>query len=357
MPPLPRLSNRLLLTPADLEPSRPDFRVVGVLNPGVAVLGGDVILLARVMEAPVERRPGFAGLVRWTPDRGTIVEWVAEGDLLKSDPRTVVLKSGGNIRLTFTSYLAAFRSRDGRSGFSRSGGLLLPAGEMEEFGVEDARITALDGRYYVTYVCASRHGAATALASTSDFATYERHGVIFPPENKGVMLFPAKIGGEYVALHRPVQNIGFHSPEMWISSSPDLVHWGRHRHLLGGEDPWNASRIGGGAPPVRFPEGWLAIYHGAGRPGSPGDIGVYAAGTLLLDPADPAKVLGRSPGPVMVPEAEFETGGFVSNVVFPTGTVDAGDNLLVYYGCADTSIAVAEFSKHDLMHSVNPWTT
>ena len=105
----------------------------------------------------------------------------------------------------------------------------LPDSEMEEFGVEDPRITALGGRYYFTYVAVSRHGAATALASTTDFRQFERHGIIFCPENKDVVLFPEQVGGEFVALHRPNAATPFCRPEMWVARSPDLVRLGPPR--------------------------------------------------------------------------------------------------------------------------------
>ena len=98
---------------------------------------------------------------------------------------------------------------------------------MEEFGLEDPRITQIGDRFYITYVAVSRHGPATALASTTDFKTIERHGIIFCTENKDVVLLPERIGGEYVAIHRPVGDMPFSRPEMWTARSPDLIHWGR----------------------------------------------------------------------------------------------------------------------------------
>ena len=102
--------------------------------------------------------------------------------------------------------------------------------------------------------------------------------------------------------------------------------------------------MGAGPPPVRVPGGWLAIYHGNRQPTRPGEVGTYYGGALLLDPDDPARVLRRTAEPFFVPEADFEVAGFVPNVVFPTGVVQDGDALLVYYGAADAVTAVAEFS-------------
>src|SRR5262249_34721382 len=125
-----------------------------------------------------------------------------------------------------------------------------------------------------------------------------------------------------------------------------------HRPLGLAGSEWQSGRVGAGAPPIRVPEGWLEIYHGNRRPTRPGQIGTYYGGILLLDPNDPARVLRRTPEPFLVPEAEFEVAGFVPNVVFPTGVVRDGEVLLVYYGAADTSTAVAEFPERALLDAM-----
>ena len=164
-----------------------------------------------------------------------------------------------------------------------------PNPSLEEFGVEDPRITAIDDRYFFTYVAVSRHGAATALASTTDFRRFDRHGVIFCPENKDVVLFPERIDGQYVALHRPNAATPFCRPEMWVARSPDLIHWGRHECLHGGGAEWETGRVGAGTPPVRVDDGWLEIYHGNRQPTRPGEVGMYSTGVLLLDPEQPGE--------------------------------------------------------------------
>ena len=109
--------------------------------------------------------------------------------------------------------------------------VFLPDSEIEEFGIEDPRITKIDQTYWITYVAVSRHGAATALASSDDMVTFKRHGLIFCPENKDVVLFPQRIDGEFVALHRPNPNSHFSPPQIWLARSPDLMHWGKHAML------------------------------------------------------------------------------------------------------------------------------
>ncbi len=344
-----RLSTRLLLRPADVPASRDDFEVVGVFNPGAVRAGHEVVLLVRVAERPRERRPGFTGLPRWDPIAGLTIDWVPDAELEVVDPRVVRRKADGLVRLTFTSHLRVVRCGDGRAVREVTPVTFRPQGEGEEYGVEDPRITALNGRFSFTYVAVSRHGPATALASTADFRTFTRHGVIFCPENKDVVLFPATIGGTYAALHRPVCGTPFTRPEMWVARSPDLIHWGGHTPLTLPAGEWQSGRVGAGPPPVRVPDGDLAIYHGNRHPTRPGEVGTYSGGALLLGADNPAKVLKWTAEPFMRPEAEFEVNGFVPNVVFPTGVVRDGDVLLVYYGAADAVTAVTEFSLRNLL--------
>jgi predicted GH43/DUF377 family glycosyl hydrolase len=340
-----------MLRPSDLEASRDELEVAGVFNPGAIAVDDGVVLMVRVAERPKEKRPGFTALPRWEAGSGVVVDWVPDEELELLDPRIVRRKRDGLVRLTFTSHIRVMRSKDGRS-MDSEGARFLPESEYEEFGVEDPRITRLGDAFYVTYVAVSRHGAATALASTTDFRRFERHGIIFYPENKDVVLFPEQIGGEYVALHRPNAATPFTKPEMWLARSPDLIHWGRQEHLPVGTSPWETGRAGAGTPPVRTPRGWLEIYHGCRKAQSESGVGVYSAGALLLDLDDPARVIGQSAEPVLVPESDFEREGFVPNVVFPTGIVERHDTALVYYGAADTATAVVEFSRTELLDAL-----
>ena len=132
----------------------------------------------------------------------------------------------------------------------------------------------------------------------------------------------------------------------------NLAHMGAHAPLAVSGGEWQSGRVGAGTPPIRVPSGWLAIYHGNRHPTRPGEVGVYYGAALLLDPDDPARVLRRSCEPFFVPEAEFEVAGFVPNVVFPTGVVQDGDALLVYYGAADAFTAVVEFSLRELLDAM-----
>jgi predicted GH43/DUF377 family glycosyl hydrolase len=348
-----RLATHLLLRPEDIRPSHPDWEVIGVFNPGVARHGDDTVILARVAERPREQRHGWTAHPRWSAEEGYVVDWVENHHLEADDPRVMRHRTTGLVRLTFISHLRVVRSRDGRTIENADGPLFLPANEMEEFGLEDPRITFLDGRYYITYVAVSRHGPATALASTTDFKTLVRHGIIFCPENKDVVLLPERIDGKYIALHRPLGDMPFSRPEMWIARSPDLVHWGAHRYLFAGAGDWEDGRVGAGAPPIATPEGWLEIYHGNRLPEVVGDVGEYCGGAMLLAKDDPGRVVKVSREPILEPQQEFEKEGFVSKVVFPTGVLEDDDRLLIYYGASDKYCAMTELSRREVMNGLH----
>tara|TARA_R110002049_G_scaffold4601_5_gene32283 strand:+ start:401967 stop:403052 length:1086 start_codon:yes stop_codon:yes gene_type:complete len=355
------LAQAKLLCPEDVAPSRDDFEVIGVFNPGVVRIDDEVWMLARVAERPLETRQGLTGITQWTPGGESVVEWIPSDKIRRIDPRVVSIKADDSLRLTSISHLRVFRRNHASMDEWSQGACFLPNSQLEEFGVEDARVTRIGKTYWVTYVAVSRTGAATALASSDDLKTFQRHGLIFAPENKDVVLFPQQINGLYYALHRPNPNSRFDSPQVWLATSPDLIHWGCYSPLFAGRQSWEADRIGAGGPPILIDEGWLVIYHGCSRVGSGaarGAVGAYSAGLVLLGRDDPGRVLARSRQPIMVPTTTYEASGFVPGVVFPMAMVEsdasaAGECIDVYYGAADTSIAFARFEKQSLLDSLH----
>ncbi len=338
-----------ILTPAMLRPSRPDLEVVGVFNPGVIRHEKDVLLLLRVAEAPLRRSEGEVAAPTFDASTGRLEvrRWAGDTPGLDvSDPRTVVFD--GRTWLTSISHLRVARSSDGIDFEVDPAPALSPTTELESFGIEDPRITLLDGTYWINYTAVSPHGISTALASTRDFRTFERHGVVFPPPNRDVTIFPERIGGRYVALHRPMPEAPG-EPAIWIAWSPDLMAWGAHAPVAGARrDGWDDLKVGGGAVPFRVRAGaqdaWLAIYHGVSR--SPLE---YSLGALLLDARDPARVLARSRDPILKPEAAYEREGFFGGVVFTCGLLAEGDTVRVYYGAADGVTAVADLSLGEIL--------
>lgn len=329
------------------------FEVVGTFNPAAIEFNDGVALLIRVAERPIETRQGYIALPYWDWQQGGVaIDWHRHDEVELIDPRMVRIKSSGQIRLTFLSWLLVAFSSDGLTIDSFGEEAFLPVDRYETFGVEDARLTRIDDRFYFTYVAVSEHGVVTSLASTSDFKSFERHGILFCPENKDVVLFPEKIDGQYVALHRPSIESHFGLPEIWIARSPDLCHWGNHRRLLGAEVDWATAKIGGGTPPIRTDQGWLTLFHGHALPDTGEGVGEYAAAALLLDLNQPERVIGYSAQPVMTAEHDFERSGFLPDIVFPTGLVRRDNHLLVYYGAADTATGVAQYALNDLLRSV-----
>ena len=250
------------------------------------------------------------------------------------------------------SFFALAHSGDGLHFEIERAPCLMPAHEepwktWEENGIEDPRLTTIDGRHYVMYTAVSRHGHYIALAETEDFREYHRVAIVSEPGNKDGVLFPEKINGLYARLDRP---FGHDIGAIWISYSPDLVHWGKSEFVCAPRDRyWDSFRIGASAPPIRTERGWLEIYHGV-KMTSAGPI--YRIGTLMLDLENPAKVVGRCIEPLLSPRTDYERIGDVGNVVFACGAIVEPDGeVKVYYGAADTSICVATGSLKTLIDS------
>jgi predicted GH43/DUF377 family glycosyl hydrolase len=219
----------------------------------------------------------------------------------------------------------------------------------ELWGIEDPRITFVPelGQYAIVYTAYARGGPGVALALTKDFRKFDRYGVIMQPEDKDAALLPRRIDGRWALIHRPVAATSAH---MWISYSTDLHQWGGHKQILearlGGW--WDANKIGLSPPPVETPEGWLVIYHGV-KVNAAGSI--YRLGLALFDLDAPERCLRRGNEWVFGPEHPYEIYGDVGKVVFPCGSTLAtdGDTINIYYGAADTSIAMATGSVRAIL--------
>ena len=222
-----------------------------------------------------------------------------------------------------------------------------PFKTYEKRGLEDPRITKMDGTYYIIYTAYSHYSPRLALAKTEDFEKFERIGLISEPINKNAVLFPKKFNGKFVRLDRPMTT----GIATWISYSHDLIHWGDSKVVFEARPGyWDADRIGPGAPPIRTEKGWLLIYHGVKKT-SAGPI--YRLGVVLLDIKNPAKLIGRSDEAILSPTEYYERVGEVPNVVFTCGAVLEKDGeVKIYYGAADTSICLAIAHVDDLLSTV-----
>jgi len=226
----------------------------------------------------------------------------------------------------------------------------------------DPRLQIVEGRVLMTFGMDTRHGVRGGMAWTEDFVNFDVIS-ISAPDNRNFVVFPEKFNDKYIRLERPFPiygRIGY--PErfdIWISQSPDLVHWGRHDLLLGVEDvPFANQKLGPGAPPLKTPAGWLTVFHASDYDALRRKNGFeenwkkrYSAGIMLLDLDDPQKMKGMSQSPLIVPESPYETTeGYRHHVVFPTGLIleDSGE-VKIYYGAADTVVALATAHVDDLI--------
>ncbi len=337
-----------VIGPKGVKPSRDDFEVIGVFNAGVARFEDEVVLLLRVAERPISRHPNIISTAIYDPIKADYILKEFSKDDQKidlSDHRLIKIHNG--TYLTSISHLRLAHSKDGIKFEIGDCPALAPANDYEVFGIEDPRISLINGTYYINYVAVSSLGVTTCLASTKDFSTFERHGVIFCPENKDVVIFPEQIEGQYYALHRPDSPL-FKRNEMWLAESSDLFCWGNHRHLMGiRAGYWDEAKIGASAVPFRIDAGWLEIYHGANRNNR------YCLGAVLLDGHQPWKIIARSDKPILEPQTDYECKGFFGNVVFSCGLLYEEDKLKIYYGAADTAVCYAEIPIEDIIENLN----
>ncbi|MCH7813614.1 MAG: glycosidase [Planctomycetes bacterium] len=252
------------------------------------------------------------------------------------------------------SHLCAARSADGVKDWKidREPSLSWDSERRPEelWGLEDPRVVWVPEleKYAVTYTCYSPRGPGVSLALTEDFRTFERFGNIMPPEDKDAALLPRRIDGRWAMIHRPVSTFG--AAHIWISFSPDLRHWGDHTVLVEARRGawWDPDKIGLSPPLIETPRGWLMMYHGVRM--TPAGC-LYRLGLALLDLEDPTRCLLRGTKWIFGPETDYERIGDVGDVVFPCGYTldDDGDTLNLYYGAADTSIALATASVAALL--------
>lgn len=302
--PFVRMGNRPVLTVDSLP-----FRANAVLNPGVAEIKGETVLLLRV-----EDSRGISQ-IRAARSRNGVDNWhIDDYPLLEPD---------------------------------------LPEHPFEEWGCEDARVTRIGPhQWLIAYTALSRYGPAVSLATTPDLRSVTRLGVVMSPTNKDAAIFPEQFGDMWIMLHRPV-TAGYE--HIWyVSGESSFVHWTSPGILLPQRRGpwWDALRIGVGSPPIRTDEGWLLIYHGAKETmGHP----VYRLGVALLDLDNPRKVVARSSDWVFAPDTDYEQRGLAPNVVYTCGALTRGDELWMYYGAADTVVGLAVARTSDLLRFVHEY--
>lgn len=285
------------------------YPVNAVFNPAAAVVDGQTVLLARV-----EDRRGISHLSVARSSNG-IDRWVVDLEPL--------LAPNGN--------------------------------ESEQWGFEDPRSVWVDelGRFVITCTVYGPAGPAVFLATTEDFHSVERYGVVRHPEDKNAALLPHRVDGRWVLLHRPKTQFGGGHGEIVLSRSDDLVSWSAPEQVLQPRSGawWDSLRIGLGPPALRTEHGWLLVYHGV-KETVAGEI--YRVGLALTDLDEPTRVLRRLADWVLAPLEPYERTGDVPNVIFPCGLIhdSANGEVRLYYGAADSSICVATARLSDLLDAV-----
>lgn len=339
-----RFPENPLLSPSDLLPSLGGLQIACLLNPGVFRYNDKTWLIVRVAERPVQQE----GIISFPilTEKGMEIMEIPGSDpsLDASDPRVINYK--GADYLTTLSHLRLLCSDDGVHFYEPEGYPLLQGeGILEGFGIEDCRVSKIEDRYHLTFTSVSENGVGVGMRTTTDWKTFQRHGMILPPHNKDCALFEEKINGLYYMLHRP-SSVDLGGNYIWLASSPDGLHWGDHRCLVKTrKDKWDSARVGAGAAPIKTDQGWLEIYHGADHQHR------YCLGAVLLDLQDPSKVIARTDTPIMSPTADYELNGFFGKVVFTNGhwVHPDSDTITVYYGAADEFVCGAHFSLKEIL--------
>ena len=225
----------------------------------------------------------------------------------------------------------------------------------------DPRLTVIDGECYMCFAVDTKHGLLGGIAKTEDFEKFDILSTTLP-DNRNLALFPEKIGGNFVRLERPMpvySRGGKDTFDLWLSESPDMIFWGRHRLVMGVEEVSFANdKIGPAAPPVKTEKGWLTTFHAVELDTTRGKNGwedkwqkSYYAGIALLDLDDPSKVIGKYSKPLITCDRDFETkDGYRKDVIFPCGMIleDSGE-VKIYYGASDTVECLATADVNDLI--------
>jgi len=362
----------LIFRPSDVDLNRSPLRrsldaptyVLGAFNPGLTRLpSGNLLIVVRIAEAlrePVEG--GHVRAIRWTPD-GYVLDRHALSSVDMTDPRQFALRRGMHRLLALTSLswlLPVELTPDGREiiavHYERA---IEPAASYQEYGVEDARISKIDGLWYMTTCSVSAERHCTTLHISEDGLHYALKGIVLDHQNKDMILFEGKVANEFVALTRPLGEVYFAYPEqspyaggpsIQLATSPDAIHWKpSDRPFLRPRKQSKAGvKIGGGSQPIRTENGWLMIYHGVETRET---VGIYRSFWALLDLDDPSRILRLEDdtplleaNPALTRPIEDQM-YLPSPVVFTTGIADAGDHYIVASGEADLACRITHLPK------------
>ena len=368
---MPYPLDQLIFTPRDVDLARSPLAgridaktyVLGAFNPGMTRLpGGNLLLMVRIAEALCDpQADGHVHALRWQ-DGGYVRDAWPLSQVDTADPRTIAMRDGafGVIALTSLSWLLPVElDAEGRRvvavHYDRA---IAPAASYQCYGIEDARISRVDGRWLMTTCSVSPERQATTLYTSDDAIDWRREGIVLDHQNKDMLIFQGLIDGHYWAQTRPLGDAYFAYPpgSAWragpsinLASSPDALHWKPCDHP--GIRPHAATaataRMGGGAPPVLTDAGWLTLWHGV----APSDgVGIYRTYWTLLDREAPWRTVATDHAPVLEPNpaltAPLADLMYLDDVVFTTGIVDGGDHWIVASGEADLACRITHVPKN-----------
>ncbi len=356
--------DKLIFSPTDVDLARSPLReslrgietfTLGAFNPALTRLrDGRLLLLVRVAEALREANwENQTHCIRWTPGGYTTPGYpTAHLDL--ADPRIFRFRASGypTIGLTSISWLLPVILDAGgeRVEEVRYDSAIEPRGVEQEFGVEDPRISRVDGGYVMTVCSVSGDRLGTSLYRSPDALHWTYEGLVLDHQNKDMLVFEGRVNGEYLALTRPQGDVYLSpppresartGPAIHLASSPDLLHWRPRGRPVLRPQHGGATKLGGGTPPLRTPAGWLTLYH-AVEPS--GDVGRYQTFWALLDATDPGRVIYRSPQALLSAKPALTEHladvAYLGEVVFTTGIVEGGTDYLVASGELDLACRI-----------------
>jgi predicted GH43/DUF377 family glycosyl hydrolase len=367
--------DKIILSPYDIDLSHSPLRrqlgtetyVLGAFNPGMTRLpDGNLMIMVRIAEAlqnPVSE--GKISAIRWDEKKGYMLDEYQLDRVDTSDPRKFIIKDflpNPVFALTSSSWLLpVVLSSDGCDiiGFHYDK-IIIPQRRYQEYGVEDARISYIDGKYYMTTCSVSSERHSTTLYISEDGLNYQLEGIILDHQNKDMVLFEGSINNMYLALTRPLGSSYFATspdsvfnpgPSINLAQSPDLLHWKPLDEPLIRPQKHSGQmlKLGGGTPPIPTPDGWLVLFHGVEKRG---DIGIYRTYWAILDQHNPQKILHIEMKKPLLGANPDLTGGlidiiYLEDIVFSTGIAETEDHYIIASGELDLCTRITHIPKSD----------
>ncbi|MET4898357.1 glycosidase [Sphingomonadaceae bacterium jetA1] len=362
----------LVLRPDDVDLARSPLRrgiaeptyVLGAFNPGMTrLVNGNLLLMVRVAEALAEPIDGdHVRAIRWTPD-GYVLDRHPISLLDMTDPRQFALRGTAHRVLALTSLswlLPVELTPDGSAIVTvHYDKVIEPAATWQDYGIEDARISRIEDRWYMTTCSVSAERHSTTLHLSDDGLHYRLAGIILDHQNKDMLFFEGRVDGHFLALTRPLGEVYFAypgdspfvgGPSINFAASPDALHWKplEAPGIRGRKGSTSAMKVGGGTPPILTDQGWLTLYHGVEQRGT---VGIYRTFWALFDADDPTRILHIADEHPLIEAAPALTAPIADQlylptpVVFSTGMIDLGDHYLVASGEADLACRLTRLPK------------